>query len=180
MPNSESPKPKDMGPGDAPSDFAMDAMEHVFLLLYQVSRHRNLRLEAALAPFNLTIAHWLPLAAIRRVDECSMSDLSRLTAIDRTTLTRSVDHRVATGLVERHVPPTDRRRVTLSLTETGLAVQADALARVREANLAGIATVPVERRADLVRLLEDLLRGQVADPGIAEDVFGLIKGLRAP
>lgn len=158
----------------------MDATEQVFLLLYQVSRHRSLRLEATLAPFDLTIAHWLPMAAIRRVEECSMSDLSRLTAIDRTTLTRSVDHLVATGLVERHIPPADRRRVTLSLTETGLAVQADALARVREANLAGIATVSVERRADLVHLLEDLLRGQVSDPGIADDVIGLIKGLRAP
>jgi DNA-binding MarR family transcriptional regulator len=180
MTKPERPKPKAMGPGEPPSDFAMDATEHVFLLLYQVSRHRNMRLEEALAPFNLTIAHWLPLAAIRRVEECSMSDLSRLTAIDRTTLTRSVDHLVATGLVDRHVPPRDRRRVTLSLTETGLAVQARALGRVRAANLAGIATVPQERRSDLVRLLEDLLRGQVAEPSLADDVIDFINKVRAP
>lgn len=48
-----------------------------------------------------------------------MSALADHLAMDRTTLTRNIDHLTAGSLVERRTPPRDRRRVNLELSDAG-------------------------------------------------------------
>lgn len=48
-----------------------------------------------------------------------MSALADDLAMDRTTLTRNMDHLTARGLVERRAAPRDRRKVSLELSAAG-------------------------------------------------------------
>jgi DNA-binding MarR family transcriptional regulator len=52
-------------------------------------------------------------------DGCTMSELAELTAVDRTTLTRTVDRMAAEGRFARRTDPRDRRSVRLHLTAAG-------------------------------------------------------------
>lgn len=97
----------------------MGLSEYFLYLLYQAERLRHLSLDRGMAPLGITIAQWRALAVIRRMETCPMTAVSRLSGIDRTTLTRAVDQLVAEGLVERRSQPRDRRQVILALTRKG-------------------------------------------------------------
>lgn len=51
----------------------------------------------------------------------SLTGLSELLGLDRSTLSRTVDGLVKTGLVERSDDPSDRRTLRLALTPAGMA-----------------------------------------------------------
>jgi len=49
----------------------------------------------------------------------SMSEISSLTGLEKSSFTRSVDYLVNNGLVAKNYPPYDRRTIHLSLTARG-------------------------------------------------------------
>ncbi|MDB5438442.1 MAG: hypothetical protein JWM33_869 [Caulobacteraceae bacterium] len=155
---------------DPLGEFATDLPEHFFYLLYQAAHHRDQRLGQRLAGTGVTVPRWRALAIIRRLAECTMTELARLTATDRTTLTRSVDHLVADGLVERKVPPTDRRLVMLSLTPAGHETYARCVAALLGLNKDIIEVVPADIRRELVRALEAITVKLVDDPEESEAI----------
>ncbi len=84
--------------------------------MYQTEQHRRALAADCIAQHGLSFAKWVALASLARFGECSMTRLARLSAADRTTLTRSIDGLIRDGLVERGTQASDRRRVVVRLT----------------------------------------------------------------
>ena len=155
---------------DPSGEFALGVREQIFYLVFQLSHRRDKLLDARLAPFGLSVAYWRTLSIVRRVHDCSMSALARLSTVDRTTLTRSVDQLVKKGLIERYVSPNDRRMVLLQLTEAGQALYDQAVHCLIEVNGEILARAPKVEQRELARSLEAVLRAAIADPEEAADV----------
>jgi DNA-binding MarR family transcriptional regulator len=67
----------------------------------------------------VTMAQCHALIEIGQREEISIVDLAGILGVDTSTLSRTVDHMVKNGLVERLLNPQDRRYVSLSLTKKG-------------------------------------------------------------
>jgi DNA-binding MarR family transcriptional regulator len=154
----------------------MAVPEQLFYLLFQTAHQRDIRLAERLGRVGVTVARWRTLAVIRRLTECSMSDLSRLTGTDRTTLTRSVDQLVAAGVVDRRVPANDRRRVVLHLTPAGHELYAQCVQAMMGLNSEVIEAIPPKMRRDVVRGLEALLVKLVVDPADSDSIRRFTRG----
>ncbi len=162
METREATLPKDNSV-DPAGEFAMNVPDQLLYLLFQAIHHRDSRLGERLASVGLTLARWRTLAVIRRVGQCSMKDLSRYSTIDRTTLTRSVDQLVEAGLVDRHVPPTDRRVVLLTLTTLGEQTYSLAVNLLLDFNREALAGVAMEDQRVMARGLEQILINLIPD-----------------
>ena len=88
-------------------------------LLYRVEQHRRALLAEHLAPRGLNFTQWVALRALCRRGPCSMTELAQSTAIDRTSLTRTVDVLTGKGLAARWTPPQDRRAVLVDAAPDG-------------------------------------------------------------
>src|SRR6202789_3200192 len=104
---------------DPTGEFPLDLTTYLFHLFAVVGRHREARLEAELKPIGLNLARHRALSVVSTLEPCTMSELAEFTAVDRTTLTRTVDQLVDGGLVRRTTPREDRRQVVLTLTDAG-------------------------------------------------------------
>ncbi len=67
----------------------------------------------------ITLAQCHVLMEIGKVSEISIVDLASILGLDKSTLSRTIDGMVETGLVERLPNPEDRRFLKLTLTEEG-------------------------------------------------------------
>ncbi len=88
-------------------------------LLYRVEQHRRALLADHLAPRGLSFTHWIALRALCLRGPCSMTELAQGAAIDRTSLTRTIDVLTGKGLAARWTPPQDRRAVLVDTTSDG-------------------------------------------------------------
>lgn len=70
-------------------------------------------------PLGASLQMWRVLAALRERDGRRMGDLSVMTSIEVSTLTRLVDQMEKKGLVERRRDPDDARVVALHVTTAG-------------------------------------------------------------
>ncbi len=174
MSKSGHPLPKDNSI-DPFGEFALNVPDHLFYLLFQTAHHRDTRWEAMLATVGLTLARWRTLAIIRRVGECSMKELARFSTVDRTTLTRSVDQLVADRLIERHIPPKDRRKVVLTLTGAGEDLYDRAVTQLLVFNREAVQGVPVDEQRRLARAIETILRNLIDDPEEAAAVLSFAR-----
>lgn len=165
-----TPHPKDNSP-DLLGEFPMAPAEYFFYLQLQLVRQRDLFLDRALAAAGLNLHRWRSLAVIRRIENCSMKDLSLYAAVDRTTLTRAVDQLVAEGLVERWSPSGDRRRVNVSLSARGHEVYAEAAAALLRENAAMLRGVEDGPLREAARLMQQMIRNLAADPLSAEKLL---------
>jgi DNA-binding MarR family transcriptional regulator len=95
-----------------------------------------------------------------------MSELAEYTAVDRTTLTRTVDQLVEGGLVERATPREDRRQVLLNLTVAGRTACRASLDAIFNVNRQLLADLPEADQRGLARSLEAILAGMIADPAL--------------
>lgn len=102
----------------APSPaFQLD--RHVFFWLTQAIGSRDRRLAQELKGFGLRVPEWRALAALYARRRCSMRELSDLSSIDRTTLTRTVDRMEKSGWATRLSDAEDLRVTRLTLTAAG-------------------------------------------------------------
>ena len=85
--------------------------------------------------------------SLRRFGDLSMTRLAKLSATDRTTLTRSIDSLIADGLVRREASPADRRIVVIGLTDAGRALLAKIRAEIRPLNQDVCANLTPEEQA---------------------------------
>lgn len=143
-------------PVDSPAETGADEA-HFLYLLFQASRQRDLRMEAALAPLGVSLARWRTLAVIRRTQPCTMGELAFFAGADRTTLTRSIDQLVRLGLVERWSPPRDRRKVHLALSAAGLTLHAEATTLLEAETERLLAAVGPAQRAAAQGVLEAII-----------------------
>lgn len=139
-------------------DFELD--RHVFFWLTQVTAARDVQLAAALKDFGVRVPEWRALAALYARRRCTMSELADLAAIDRTTLTRTVDRMQDAGWLARLADGADMRVTRLALTAAGEKLFARILPiveRLNQAALAGLSPATVDRlRAALAQMKTNL------------------------
>ena len=145
--------------------------EYVFYLMLQTVRRREAALNAALKPLGLNATRWHAGAVMRRTGGCSMADLAHLSAVDRTTLTRTVDQLVALGLAERESAPGDRRRVILRLTERGVELIDRARAVSRSLNEGVLDGLDEAHGTGAVRTVQHVLARMIPEDDVAYGVL---------
>ena len=156
---------------DPDGEFPAAVPEYFFYMIFQMARRRDASLDALLKPLNLSANRARILTILRRVEGCSMNALANFTTIERTTLTREVDHLVAMGLISRAVPPTDRRRVHLTLTPAGEALYHQGVPLVRTATRQALAGIDLGELRGFTRLLQAVMRNLLDDGDWAEDII---------
>ena len=156
---------------DPLGEFPVGARAYLFYLVFQIGQQRQSALEADLAPLGLNFAKWRSLLFIRRLGQCSMKTLAALSGVHRTTLTRSIDRLVEDGLVLRSGKVRDRRQVMLSLTASGVKAFTAAYAVQDQFNHHVLQDMPEAAQRDLCRRLQEVLKGMIPEPGLAEDIL---------
>jgi DNA-binding MarR family transcriptional regulator len=135
-----------------------------FYLLYQVGNRAQRVVDEIAESAGVSGSKWRALAIVNRLGACTMNELAEFTAIDRTTLTRSVDSLVAQGWVTRGADANDRRVVRVQLTDAGREVFRRVRGDMRDYNRWLLDGLSDEDQRQLRALLQRLLRRTAPDP----------------
>jgi DNA-binding MarR family transcriptional regulator len=132
---------------------------HVLSRVSRLARHLDRARRDVFAAHGLESWEFDVLTALRRAGKpyrLSPGQLLRATLVTSGTMTNRIDRLAATGLVERHPDPQDKRGVQVQLTASGKALVdtalADLLDREREL-LGGLSPADQHRLTDLLRTL---------------------------
>lgn len=145
--------------------------EYFFYLQYHLVKQRELLLSKVLAELGLTIPKWRILSILNRLGESSMGLVADFCAIDRTTLTRTIDQLAEAGLVVRREDPQDRRQTLVSLTPAGASAYDTAVKAVigfNEKALKGVGRKEMDALEDLLR---KVVRNVIDDPDWADSIL---------
>ncbi len=145
--------------------------EYFFYLLYHVVKQRELVLGDVLAEMDLSIPKWRILSVLNRLGESSMGLVADFCAIDRTTLTRTLDQLVVAGFVQRKEHPEDRRQTLVSLTPAGEAAYGAAMATATAFNGKALKGVEASEIEVLERILSRVVRNVIEDEDWAECIL---------
>jgi DNA-binding MarR family transcriptional regulator len=163
---------------DPTGEFPLDVATYLFHLFAVIARHRDARLDAELKPLNLTVSRHRALSVIATLAPCTMTELSEFTAVDRTTMTRTVDQLVEDGFVERATPPADRRQVVLTLTPLGRETTRRSLKVIYRLNHAVLAGAPEDLQRAMIRAQELFLANLIDDAELVRRL--MFRGERGP
>jgi DNA-binding MarR family transcriptional regulator len=156
---------------DPKGEFPLDLTTYVFHLFTVTTRHRDARLETILKPLGLNLPRHRALSVIASLEPCTMTELAEFSAVDRTTLTRTIDQLVQAGLVARATPPEDRRQVVLTLTEAGLIACRGSLRAIYRLNRELLSGLGDEEQRALAHAFERFLAHLVPEPALLERVL---------
>ncbi|HYZ42884.1 MAG TPA: MarR family winged helix-turn-helix transcriptional regulator [Stellaceae bacterium] len=107
---------------DVPFEITLEVRDTCLCLhLRRAARAVARRFDAALRPLGLTNGQFSLLMSLNRPDAPSISSLSALLAMDRTTLTANLKPLERRGLITVTVDDADKRTRRLSLTPAGQA-----------------------------------------------------------
>lgn len=123
--------------------------------LRQALQHHHDRWAASL-PDGLTTPQFAVLARLLELGSCSQNQLGRLALMDAATTKGVIDRLRARGLVASAADATDRRRLTVSLTEAGRALAEAALTRVEAAEADARASLSAREQTALLGLLRKI------------------------
>ncbi|SEL09598.1 MarR family winged helix-turn-helix transcriptional regulator [Pacificibacter marinus] len=90
-------------------------------LMNRIAARYNKGVESALKDVGISVAQMRALAALAESGPCSITDLSILTVIKQSTLSRTLDTMENAGLILRTAQGSDSRYRQISLTQTGRA-----------------------------------------------------------
>lgn len=116
---------------------------------------RHLSIFSAAIP-EVTTTQFAVLARLAEIGPQSQNHLGRETAMDAATIKGVVDRLVKLGLVATTADPEDRRRLTVALTQTGVALYAARVATALRISDETLAPLSAEERAQLLELLNRL------------------------
>lgn len=137
-----------------------DADETLSEAFWSVARQLRETSQEALAPWDITPAHYRALRMLRRHGAMRLSDLSDHLRIAARSATEVVDALEASNLARRQPDPGDRRATLVELTDHGAGVlEAIGAARGTEAERVFSRLSPADR-ADLGRILRKLIRAR--------------------
>ena len=130
---------------------ALDAFRRIVQTLRNSSRDAERRV-------GLSSAQLFALQQLNGMNGASVNDLASRTFTHQSSVSVVVQRLVSRRLVAKVVSPDDRRRVRLTVTETGRSLLRKSPEPVQERLIAGIATLPAAERRALVAAL-----GTIAD-----------------
>jgi MarR family transcriptional regulator, organic hydroperoxide resistance regulator len=123
-------------------------------LLNNAARLASRRLSSKLAGYNVTPPQWGVLVALWEQDGLSLSELAKRSFFDGPTMTGIVDRLEKANLVERRRDSTDRRVISVYLTEEGKRLQDQLPALSEDANrdaTAGLSPDEIDRFVHTLR-----------------------------
>lgn len=133
---------------------------HVFSRISRLARHLELARRDAFTSRGLEPWSFDVLSALRRAGEpyeLTPGVLMSQTLVSSGTMTNRVDRLVATGLVERHGHPGDRRVVVVRLTEPGKTAVDDAMAELLDYESSLLEALEPAQRDALTATLRSLM-----------------------
>ncbi|NBS56022.1 MAG: MarR family transcriptional regulator [Betaproteobacteria bacterium] len=142
-----------------------DLEGHSFFWMTQVMACRDRQLAQELRGEGLRVPEWRALASLHAKKSLSMSELSDLASIDRSTLTRTMDRMQKSGWVTRLSDSDDMRVTRLALTASGQRLFARVWPIVERLNIAACAGLP-ESALGMLRWTLEHMR-QNLDAGLA-------------
>lgn len=129
--------------------------EQVGFILRQVYQ-RHAALFAERFGDDLTPTQWAALAKLAEVGACSQNLLGRLTAMDVATIKGVIERLSKRGLVETKPDVEDRRRLVVSLSESGRSAYEAKVAVAADITSETLAPLTPAEREVLVGLLQQL------------------------
>ena len=123
----------------------------------KVSERINRQIESVTVPLGLNLKQYGLLMLLQNEGSLSQIVVSQRVGLDRTSVMRTVDVLEARGLVRRDPDPTDRRKHSVTLTETGEALLAQSQAEVRQTEHDFAAALSEQEKVQLMSLLGRLL-----------------------
>lgn len=158
---------------DPEGEFIADVPVYLFLMLFQAVRRNDAAGDKALRAMGLSLVSWRALLIIDRLQPCTMNELAGASAVDRTTLTRTVDQLVAVGLAVRVTPPEDRRQVRISLTEAGVRALDDGKRVFYALQHKAAQGIDPDRLREAARVLQQVVGNLLEDPAAVAKLIGL-------
>lgn len=124
-------------------------------LVHDASRIRRTLFDHALKPLGITRAQWLVLANLSRQEHDGMtqSALAHLLELGKVTVGGLIDRLEASGHVERHPDPIDRRVKRILITDKGYEVIEHLSAVARDLNEDILKDIP----EDHIRIAEEVM-----------------------
>lgn len=113
---------------------------------------RHLAIFASAIP-EVTTTQFAVLARLAEVGPISQNHLGRMTAMDAATIKGVVDRLAKLGLVATSADPDDRRRLTVTLTEVGIALFTARKATALAVSAETVAPLTTDEAITLKRLL---------------------------
>jgi DNA-binding MarR family transcriptional regulator len=111
-----SAKDRTTNPPGAVDFVIAESIAHIVVV---TGRLFDRQLAMRLRRYNVPIGQWPFLLFLWANEDLSQRDLSRLMAIEESTVTNTIDRMERDGLISRTRPPNNRRRNQLRLTERG-------------------------------------------------------------
>jgi len=105
----------------------------------------------------VTISQCHAIVEIGRSGEVSLSELAELLALDKSTMSRTINNLVEDGLVIRELDPEDRRYVKIKLTDKGIKIFKDIEESMDRYYKAIFNSVPEEKREQVLDSLKLLI-----------------------
>jgi len=125
--------------------------------------------EKDLAEHGLSIAMWRVLAALSTGDKHRQIDVSEITSIDVSTISRLITRLVNLGLVSRTRSDTNNREVNVELTAKGRMLVNRLIPRARDLEDEAVAGIPAADLAITRETLRRMYHNMTADIGGAGD-----------
>lgn len=116
---------------------------------------RHLALFSQAIP-QVTTVQFAVLARLVELGPQSQNHLGRATAMDAATIKGVVDRLARQGMVETSADPTDKRRLTVTLTEAGLALYQTTVAQALAVSDRTLEPLKPQERSLLLQLLSRL------------------------
>jgi DNA-binding MarR family transcriptional regulator len=113
----------------------------------EMRRHRTV---------DLSVPQFRTLGYIDRNANASLSDVAEHIGFTLPSMSKMIDGLVARKLVTRQTDPTDRRRMTLALTRSGLTALEASRAAARACLAESLATLTEAERANVMKAMEAL------------------------
>lgn len=111
----------------------------------------------ALKPAGISLQEWRVLVGLARYGQCHLRKISRLVQLDAAHASRVTQQLEKDGLIARTADPTDRRKVVLSLTETGQSVFFQIWPKAKDFSLRQQSALGIEDFETLKGILDNLM-----------------------
>lgn len=129
--------------------------EQIGYLLRRVTQ-RHLSIFSEAIP-TLTTTQFAALAKLVELGPLSQNTLGRATSMDAATIKGVVDRLTRDGLVTTSADPIDRRRLTVSISQSGADLYAASVVLALKVSADTLAPLTVEEQGQLVALLSRLV-----------------------
>ena len=106
----------------------------------------------------VTVAQCHAIVEIGRAGEISLNALAKLLVLDKSTMSRTINNLVETGLVTREIHAEDRRYISIRLTDDGNKRFEDIEAGMKQYYEDIFRSIPEEKRSQVIESMELVVR----------------------